>query len=99
VDFDPEFVVASPHVLHEGVAAHDHTCGVVAFEAAHRTEPGLEPLRSIRLEVATYIPPMQLLACGDITELTVNGKGVDYTVASTRTDDAEQLVRPTLSSR
>jgi hypothetical protein len=24
-------------------AAHDHACGVVAFEAAHRAKAGLEP--------------------------------------------------------
>ncbi len=40
---DAEFVVAAPNVLHERVAAHDHACGVVAFEAAHGAEPGFEP--------------------------------------------------------
>ena len=39
----PEFVVAAPKVLHERVTAHNHACGVVAFESAHRTEAGLEP--------------------------------------------------------
>ena len=40
---DAEFVVAAADVLHERVAADDHACGVVAFEAAHRSEPGFEP--------------------------------------------------------
>jgi hypothetical protein len=40
---DPEFVVAAPEVLHERVAAHDHACAVVVFEAAHRSQPGLQP--------------------------------------------------------
>jgi hypothetical protein len=39
---NPEFVVAAPEVLHEGVTAHDHSRGVIAFEAAHRTEPRFE---------------------------------------------------------
>jgi hypothetical protein len=36
-------VVAAANVLHERVTAHDHAGGVVAFEAAHRPEPGFEP--------------------------------------------------------
>ena len=38
-----EFVVAPPEVLHQRVASHDHSCRVVAFQAAHRTESDLEP--------------------------------------------------------
>ena len=37
-----EFVVASADVLHERVTADDHAGGVVAFEAAHWAESGLE---------------------------------------------------------
>ncbi len=48
---DPEFIVASPHGLYERVAVHDHAGGAIAFEAAHRTEPKLEP-------------PSDLLRCG-----------------------------------
>ena len=40
---DAEFVVAAPNVLHERVTADDHAGGVVAFEAAHRSEPRFEP--------------------------------------------------------
>jgi hypothetical protein len=39
----PEFVVAAAKVLHQRVAAHNHSRGTVAFESAHRTEPGFEP--------------------------------------------------------
>jgi hypothetical protein len=35
--FDAKFVMASPQVLHERVAAHDHAGSVVAFESAHRS--------------------------------------------------------------
>jgi hypothetical protein len=41
--FDAEFVVRAADVLHERVTAHDHPCCVVAFEPAHRSEPGFEP--------------------------------------------------------
>lgn len=41
--FDSEFVVAAPDVLHERVTADDHIGGLIAFEAAYRSEPGLEP--------------------------------------------------------
>ena len=40
---DAEFVVAAAEVLHERVTADDHAGGAVAFEAAHRSEPGFEP--------------------------------------------------------
>jgi hypothetical protein len=36
--------VAATNVLHERVTTDDHTGGVVAFEATHRSEPGLEPV-------------------------------------------------------
>jgi hypothetical protein len=38
-----EFVVTAPNVLHQRVAAHDHPRRMIAFEAAHRAEPGFEP--------------------------------------------------------
>src|SRR5437660_9864903 len=40
--FDPELVVTSPQVLHEGMAANDHARRAVAFEAAHGPQPVLE---------------------------------------------------------
>jgi hypothetical protein len=41
--FAPEFVVAATNVLHKRVAAHDHACAEVAFEAARGSESGFEP--------------------------------------------------------
>ena len=38
-----ELVVAAPKVLHEGVTAHDHAGGVVAFQASHGSKPCFEP--------------------------------------------------------
>ena len=40
---DAELVVAAPQVLHEGVTLDDHRRRVVASQAAHRPQPGLEP--------------------------------------------------------
>src|SRR5450759_2050692 len=54
VGFDPEFVVASPHVLHESVAAHEHACGVVECEAAHRTERDLSRPWSDSIRLFAY---------------------------------------------
>ena len=39
---DAELVVTATDVLHERVAADDHARRMVAFESAHRAEPGLE---------------------------------------------------------
>jgi hypothetical protein len=39
----PEFVVASPEVLHERVTSHDHPSAAVAFEAPHGSQPRFEP--------------------------------------------------------
>ena len=39
---DPEFVVASPQVLDEGMTLDHDAGGSVSFEAPHRSEPGLE---------------------------------------------------------
>jgi hypothetical protein len=39
---DAEFVVAATDVLHERMAADDHPGGMVAFESAHWSEPGLQ---------------------------------------------------------
>jgi hypothetical protein len=33
-----ECAVAAPNVLHQSVTAHDHACGAVAFESAHRVK-------------------------------------------------------------
>ena len=38
-----EFVVAASDVLYERVAANHYRRGAIAFEAAHRLQPGLEP--------------------------------------------------------
>jgi hypothetical protein len=40
--FDPEFVVASAHVLDECVAPHHDAGRPFPFQAAHRSEPRLE---------------------------------------------------------
>lgn len=36
---DTKFVVAAPDVLHQRVTPNDHRRGLIAFEAAHRTQP------------------------------------------------------------
>ena len=40
---DAEFVMASSNVLHQRMSAHDDAGRAVTFQAAHRSEPGLEP--------------------------------------------------------
>jgi hypothetical protein len=42
-DVGGEFVVAAAEVLHERVTGGDDPRGAVAFRAAHRPEPGLQP--------------------------------------------------------
>lgn len=39
---DPELVVSSTKVLHEGVASHDHSRRVVAFESPHWSQSRFE---------------------------------------------------------
>jgi hypothetical protein len=41
--FDPEFVVTSAEVLHERVTGHDRAGAAIGLEAAHRSQPRLEP--------------------------------------------------------
>jgi hypothetical protein len=41
-DVDGEFVVAAAEVLNEGVPSREDSRGPVAFESAHRPEPGFE---------------------------------------------------------
>jgi hypothetical protein len=40
---DPEFVVASPQVLDEGMTSEHEARGPVPFEASHRSKSWLEP--------------------------------------------------------
>src|SRR6266851_1818923 len=42
-DVGGEFVVAAAQILDEGVPGGDDPRGAVAFQAAHRPEPGLQP--------------------------------------------------------
>jgi len=40
---DAEFVVTAAQVLNEGVPGGDGAQGAIAFQAAHRPQPSLEP--------------------------------------------------------
>jgi hypothetical protein len=43
VDFDAEFVVASPQVLRERVAGDENMGAAIGLESAHRPQPRFEP--------------------------------------------------------
>lgn len=42
VDIHAEFVVAATEVLHERMPDTDHPCRAELFQAAHRSQPGLQ---------------------------------------------------------
>ena len=53
--FDAEFVVASPDVLDERVAADDDARGAVGLDAAHRSQPCFQPA-VVTLDPVVRIP-------------------------------------------
>lgn len=61
---DPKSVMASPKVLHEGVASDDDAGGPIPFQAPHRAQPGLQasvvglaPVVGVLSGVVGAVPP------------------------------------------